>query len=227
MRVVTRVLLVEDDAPLRELTAEALRRYGCEVVAVGDGVEALERFGDGAVDVVVADVMLPRLDGVSLCRLVRERGEVPVLMVSARSDPVDVIAGLEAGADDYVVKPFEAGVLAARIRAVLRRAARGGSAAEMSGRMVRAGELEVDLDGLVVRRSGVPLALTPVEFRLLAELAAHVGQVLSRDVLLDRVWEYGWSGDSRLVDAAVRRLRAKTGADAIETVRGFGYRLVG
>jgi DNA-binding response OmpR family regulator len=165
--------------------------------------------------------MLPGVDGVSVCRSIRERSVVPIVMLTARTDPVDVVLGLEAGADDYVTKPFEPAILAARLRAVLRRVARHDASP-----VLRAGELEIDRGGMEVRISGAPVALTPTEYRLLLELAENRGTVLSRERLLEDVWGYVWSGDTRLVDMHVGRLRAKIGADAIETVRGAGYKLV-
>jgi DNA-binding response OmpR family regulator len=146
---------------------------------------------------------------------------VPVVMLTARSDAVDVVVGLEAGADDYITKPFEPSVLAARLRAVLRRATRAEPAAPL-----RFGTLEIDPLGMVVRRDGDVVSLTPTEYRLLLILAENAGVVLSRERLLEEVWGYVWAGDTRLVDMHVRRLRGKVGHDAIETVRGAGYKMV-
>jgi len=230
-----RVLLVEDDEVIREATELALARYGFEVATAGDGLAGLELFRAGPPSVVIVDVMLPELDGVSLCRRVREDSNVPVLMISARSDPVDVVSGLEAGADDYVTKPYDSAVLVARIRAIMRRAAEAevggvsgvaGVAARPAAPRVRVvGELEIDLDGMEARLAGRRIALTPTELRLLLEFTASPGVVLTREMLLERVWDYAWGGDSRVVDVHVQRLRAKIGAGWIETVRGFGYKL--
>ena len=164
--------------------------------------------------------MLPGAGGVSVCRSIREQSVVPIVMLTARTDPVDVVLGLEAGADDYVTKPFESAVLAARLRAVLRRVARHDAQP-----LLRVGELEIDRVGMEVRVAGEPVALTPTEYRLLLELAEQPGAVCSRERLLEEVWGYVWAGDTRLVDMHVRRLRVKVGADAIETVRGAGYKL--
>jgi len=154
---------------------------------------------------------------------------VPVIMLSARADAIDVVLGLEAGADDYVTKPFDGAVLVARIRAVLRRFGRANGGREEpaadAGGVLAFGELEIDTGGMEVRRAGQPVALTPTEMRLLLEFSAAPGTVLSRDKLLERVWEYGWGGDTRVVDVHVQRLRTKIGQDRIETVRGFGYKL--
>jgi DNA-binding response OmpR family regulator len=153
---------------------------------------------------------------------------VPVIMLSARADAIDVVLGLEAGADDYVTKPFDGAVLTARIRAVLRRFGQAtAAAAEQTedGGALSFGDVELDPDAMEVRRGGEPVALTPTEMRLLLEFSAAPGTVLSRDRLLERVWDYGWGGDTRVVDVHVQRLRAKIGQDRIETVRGFGYKL--
>ncbi|KUJ67577.1 two-component system response regulator [Streptomyces albus subsp. albus] len=225
----THVLFVEDDDVIREATQLALERDGFRVTAVPDGLAGLEAFRASRPDIALLDVMVPGLDGVSLCRRIRDESTVPVIMLSARADSIDVVLGLEAGADDYVTKPFDGAVLMARIRAVLRRFghASGGAdaAGEPDGGPLRFGDLEVDPEGMEVRKGGAPVALTPTEMRLLLEFSGAPGTVLSRDRLLERVWDYGWGGDSRVVDVHVQRLRGKIGQDRIETVRGFGYKL--
>ena len=215
------ILLVEDDATIREMTQLSLERDGFSVSTAADGPAGLDAFRDSTPDLVLLDVMLPGLDGVSVCRVIRESSVVPVVMLTARTDAVDVVLGLEAGADDYVTKPFEPAVLAARLRAVLRRATRPAPASPL-----RFGELEIDPLGMVVRRNGDELTLTPTEYRLLLMLAENAGIVLGRERLLEEVWGYVWAGDTRLVDMHVRRLRGKIGHDAIETVRGAGYKMV-
>jgi two-component system, OmpR family, response regulator MtrA len=217
------VLLVEDDPAARQGLELALSRLGYGVRAAATGEAALDGLGEGPVDVVVLDVMLPGVDGFEVCRRLRRVSNVPVIMLTARGDDFDVVAGLEAGADDYVVKPAEPRVLDARIRAVLRRMARAGSPAETWG------DLVIDRESLIVRRAGQPVPLTPTELRLLLVLSGSPRQVFSREQLLDLVWEHGYLGDSRLVDACVQRLRAKIETDTsqpryIQTVRGFGYR---
>ncbi|HWU05486.1 MAG TPA: two-component system response regulator CseB [Streptomyces sp.] len=231
----THVLFVEDDDVIREATQLALERVGFSVTAVPDGLLGLEAFRADRPDIALLDVMVPGLDGVSLCRRIRDESTVPVIMLSARADSIDVVLGLEAGADDYVTKPFDGAVLVARIRAVLRRfghasgaggtPAGGGGTPDEPGGVLVFGDVEIDTEGMEVRRGGAHVGLTPTEMRLLLEFSSAPGTVLSRDKLLERVWDYGWGGDTRVVDVHVQRLRTKIGQDRIETVRGFGYKL--
>jgi two-component system, OmpR family, response regulator MtrA len=219
-----RVLLVEDDASIREVASMGLEQAGFRVTQVGDGREALVQFHHAPFDLVILDVMLPSLDGYEVCRQLRRESRVPILMVSAKSDPVDVVVGLELGADDYVRKPFELPELVARARAAVRRAAE----APEEPVLLR-GDLEIDPGAFAARKGGEELPLTATEFKLLLELARRPGQVFTRDLLLERVWSYEYLGDSRLVDVAVQRLRAKVEDDPkepklVQTVRGVGYR---
>ncbi|WP_405621354.1 response regulator transcription factor [Streptomyces sp. NBC_01511] len=230
-----RLLLVEDDEVIRNTVRMLLERYGFTVSTAADGLTGLEMFRETDPDLLLLDVMLPDLDGIGLCRRVRELSLAPILMMSARGDALDVVAGLEAGADDYVVKPCESAVLVARIRSLLRRvsftppAAGGGGGAGNGGQVATGvlafGDLTVDTRGMEVRRAGQVVALTPTELRMLLEFAGSPGVVLERRTLLSRVWDHAWHGDTRVVDLHVQRLRAKIGADRIETVRGFGYKL--
>ena len=218
------VLLVEDDASIREITTLGLEQAGFRVTASGDGREGLLQFRQEAFDLVVLDVMLPTLDGFEVCREIRKESQTPIVMLTARADLHDVIVGLELGADDYVTKPFELPELVARIKAVLRRAA-----VDPGDRVLAVDGLEIDPGGFTVKRRGEEIALTATEFRLLLELARRPKQVFTRELLLELVWNYDYLGDSRLVDAAVQRLRAKIEADPkepklIRTVRGVGYR---
>ncbi|MFF4169411.1 response regulator [Streptomyces sp. NPDC001744] len=224
------VLLIEDDVSVRDGTELVLRRHGYDVATAATGEEALALLAGpagGSVELAVLDLMLPGMDGFEVCRRIRARSTVlPVIMLTARGDDHDIVNGLEAGADDYVVKPVTAPVLEARIRAALRRAEPSGQV--RSDAAERAG-LVVDRLGLTVTKHGVPVALPPTELRLLLELSASPGRVFSREQLLESVWDHHFLGDSRLVDAAVGRLRAKledvpAKPRFVQTVRGFGYR---
>jgi len=222
----THVLFVEDDDVIREATTLSLERDGFLVTAAADGVTGLAAFRAKQPDLALLDVMVPGLDGVSLCRRIRDESTVPVIMLSARADSIDIVLGLEAGADDYVTKPFDGAVLVARIRAVLRRfRVTADDDGANGGGQLSFGDIEIDPEGMEVTRDGERLALTPTEMRLLLEFADSPGTVLSRERLLERVWDYEWGGDTRVVDVHVQRLRAKIGQDRIETVRGFGYKL--
>jgi DNA-binding response OmpR family regulator len=223
MDLVAMVLLVEDDPSVREGLGLALRRQGHDVRAAGTGEEGVDRLRESRPDIVVLDIMLPGIDGFETCRRMRMQAEVPIIMLTARGDDFDVVAGLEAGADDYVVKPVEPRVLEARIRAVLRRTVSEPSSVE------RHGSLVIDRAGLQVLKNDVRVALTPTELKLLLELSRTPGRVLTRQQILEAVWEHDYLGDSRLVDACVQRLRAKiedvpSEPGYVHTVRGFGYR---
>lgn len=221
----SRILLIEDDHSVRISLARALGRYGHDVASAPTGEDGLQLFLESSAELVVLDLMLPGMDGFEVCRRIRAAGTVPIVVLTARGDDIDVVSGLEAGADDYVVKPVEPRVIDARIRAVLRRAA-----PDRAGPSTAAyGDLVVDRASLTVTRAGDEVSMTPTELRLLLELSASPGQVLSRQQLLESVWEHSYLGDSRLVDNGVQRLRAKIEADPtspvfIQTVRGFGYR---
>jgi two-component system response regulator MtrA len=224
-----RILLVEDDPSIREVTALGLRAAGFTVATAVDGVEGLDRWRRDRPDLVLLDVMLPRLDGLEVLRAIRREATTPVVMLTARGDTVDVVVGLESGADDYVKKPFEMPELVARVRAALRR--RAPEAADAAEETLVLGPLRIDPAGRTVALDGREVGLTRTEFDLLLELARQPGRVFSREALLDRVWGYDFLGDSRLVDVAVGRLRAKVEADPadpslIVTVRGAGYKAV-
>jgi DNA-binding response OmpR family regulator len=219
-------LAVEDDERIRSAVKLALEDEGWTVDEAESGEEAIEKFNRCKPDVVLIDIMLPGIDGFELCRTLRRTSDVPVVMVTARNDTHDVVAGLEAGADDYLTKPFAPKELSARIRALLRRIR---PSAPGHARLVF-GDLELIPDEGKVLRSGDEVHLTKTEFRLLCELAESPGKVLSREALLDKVWGYDYFGDGRLVDVHIRRLRTKVEADPanprhVVTVRGLGYRL--
>ncbi|MEV7252865.1 response regulator transcription factor [Streptomyces cyaneofuscatus] len=221
-----RVLLIEDDPSVREGVELGLRRCGHEVRSAATGEDGLTALGHFRPDLLLLDLMLPGMNGVQVCRLVRGSSQLPIIILTARGDDFDVVVGLEAGADDYIVKPARTEVIDARIRAVLRRIEDSGpsrAAPESHG------ELTIDRAGLTVTKSGQLLTLAPSELRLLMYLSAAAGQVFSRQQLLEYVWEHSYHADARLVDACVRRLRGKIEDDAgspryIQTLRGFGYR---
>jgi DNA-binding response OmpR family regulator len=222
------LLVVEDDAAVAEALSLALTGLGHSVQTAATGEDGLALVQDRRVDLAIVDVMLPGIDGFEVCRRLAGADAMPVVLLTARSDPIDVVVGLECGADDYVTKPVEPRVLDARIKAVLRRATARPAEAQA---VFTIGSLTVDEAAMTVHRDGTELHLTPTELRLLLELVHHAGQVLSRRTLLERVWDYGYLGDSRLVDACVQRLRAKiedepANPTLIKTVRGVGYRLV-
>jgi DNA-binding response OmpR family regulator len=221
------LLVVEDDERIRASLRLALRDEGYAVHDVPDATTALSHLAGADPDLILLDVLLPGMDGLDLCRTIRRTSAVPIIMLTARDDSHDVVAGLEAGADDYVTKPYNVKELAARIRSLLRRSQ---GLLEDNGRARVVGDLEIRLDEGVVRRGGRDIGLTRTEFRLLSELLAHERKVLSRDQLLERVWGYDYYGDVRVVDAHIRRLRAKVEDDPADprlvlTVRGLGYKL--
>ena len=223
------ILVVEDDPILREVLVYNLERQGHEVLEATTGTQGLERIRRDRPDLVVLDIMLPELDGFTLTRQVREEGNpVPILMLTARADEIDRVLGLELGADDYLTKPFSMREFLARVKALLRRA-RSQAAPEA---VLRFGDLVIDTRRHEVRRAGRPLPLKPKEYDLLLFLARHRGQVLSRALILERVWGWEFEGGSRTVDVHIRRLRAKIEPDPrrptrIVTVRGVGYRFEG
>ena len=224
----TQILVVEDDERIRSSMRLALEGEGYDVDEAPNGEEALEHFAKQPSDVVLIDLMLPGMDGFECCRSLRRQSAVPIIMVTARTDTHDVVAGLEAGADDYVTKPFVTKELGARIRALLRRA----RPADDEPTVLAFGDFElVPEEGVLRRRDGTEVHCTKTEFRLLVELGSSPNKVLSREQLLDRVWGYDYFGDGRLVDVHIRRLRTKIEPDPalprhILTVRGMGYKLV-
>jgi DNA-binding response OmpR family regulator len=222
----TRILTVEDDERIRTAVRLALEDEGWDVEEADTGEEALQAFTRQPSDVVLIDIMLPGIDGFDVCRSIRRVSDVPIVMVTARADTHDVVAGLEAGADDYLTKPFAPKELSARIRALLRRA----RTIDLAPTHLRFGDLEIIPEEGIVLRDNAEVHLTKTEFRLLVELASAPGRIFSREVLLERVWGYGYFGDGRLVDVHVRRLRMKVEVDPanprhVMTIRGLGYKL--
>jgi DNA-binding response OmpR family regulator len=224
---VTKLLLIEDDRELRTVLGLALEDEGYRVIEADGGERGLQLFGADPPDLVLLDLRLPDISGFEVCRRLRASSIVPIIIITAQTDTHDLVAGLEAGADDYVTKPIVPKALAARIRALLRRV----QYHETSPVHVAVfGELEVNPESGLVTKRGQPLDLTRTEFKLLCEFALHPNQILSREQLLERVWGYEYLGDSRLVDSQIRRLRTKIEDDATDptmlvTVRGLGYRL--
>ncbi len=222
-----RILLIEDEADLRRTLKLNLKDQGYKVIAAADGRDGLEKARSKAPDLIILDLMLPGLDGLSLMRALRQESDVPVLMLTARTSEMDKIVGLESGADDYLTKPFSLGEMLARIRALLRRSERTATRDTLAS-----GGIRLDLVSLRAMLDGQDLRLSPKEFSLLAELMRHERAVLSRDLLLTRVWGYEYAGDTRTVDVHIRWLREKIESDPsnpqlIQTVRGIGYRFDG
>jgi two-component system response regulator MtrA len=218
-----RVLVVDDDAALAEMLGIVLRGEGFEPTFVADGDKAMEAFRDTRPDLVLLDLMLPGSDGIDVCRQIRGESGVPIVMLTAKTDTVDIVLGLESGADDYILKPFKSKELVARIRARLRRTD------EPAPEMLQIGDVSIDVAGHSVKRNGETLSLTPLEFDLLVALARKPRQVFTREVLLEQVWGYRHAADTRLVNVHVQRLRAKIEQDPehpdiVVTVRGVGYK---
>ncbi len=224
-----RILVVEDEESISQPFAEALRRAGFEALVTGTAAGALELAEEAEPDLVMLDLALPDGDGRDVCRELRRRYDVPIVMLTARGTEMDKIVGLELGADDYVVKPFSAGEVISRIRAVLRRSARGDSDGAAAQKPVRVGELELDPAARIARLRGGELDLSRKEFDLLAELMRHAGHVVRREDLMSKVWDVNWFGSTKTLDVHIGWLRRKLGDDPgsptfIETVRGVGFR---
>lgn len=222
----SRVLVVDDDAALAEMLSIVLRNEGYEPIWCAYGDKALTVFRESRPDLVLLDLMLPGRDGVDVCRDIRQDSGVPIIMLTAKTDTIDVVEGLEAGADDYVAKPFKAKELVARIKTRLRRVP---SPEETATESLQIGDLTISVDGHSVKRAGTPIQLTPLEFDLLLALARRPWQVFSREVLLEQVWGYRHAADTRLVNVHVQRLRSKIERDPehpeiVVTVRGIGYK---
>lgn len=217
------MLVVDDDTALAEMLGIVLRGEGFDPVFCADGAGALEVFRAARPDLVLLDLMLPGRDGIEVCRQIRSESGVPIVMLTAKSDTVDIVLGLESGADDYVVKPFKPKELVARVRARLRRTD------EPAPEQLEIGDLSIDVAGHAVRRGDLLIGLTPLEFDLLVALARKPWQVFTREVLLEQVWGYRHAADTRLVNVHVQRLRSKIESDPerpeiVITVRGVGYK---
>jgi DNA-binding response OmpR family regulator len=225
------LLFIEDDEAIRTALRLVLEDEGYEVAEAGDGETGITMFGQLDPDLVLLDLRLPDISGFEVCRAIRRTSITPVIMVTAQTDTSDLVNGFDAGADDYVTKPVVPKELAARIRAALRRTQLVETSPSSGKSLSKIGDVEIDRNLGIVKKSGIEISLTKTEFRLLVEFADHPGMVMSRDQLLERVWGYEYLGDSRLVDAHVRRLRVKVESQPddptmIVTVRGMGYRLL-
>jgi two-component system, OmpR family, response regulator RegX3 len=223
------VLVVEDEASFVEALTIGLRREGFEVVVATDGAEALERFDEIRPDIVLLDVMLPKISGIDVCRQLRKKTQIPIIMVSAKGAEIDTVVGLEVGADDYVTKPYRLRELVARMRAVLRRSEANGSPAVLAPGTIEVGGVRLDPDEHRASVDGIDLNLPLKEFELLHLLLANAGRVLPRDTLIDRVWGNDYVGDTKTLDVHVKRLRSKIETDPaaptrIITIRGLGYK---
>ncbi len=223
-----KILVVDDERPLAEIIKYNLEKEGFQVLTAFDGEEALRLVELENPDLVVLDIMLPKKDGFSVCREIRAKREVPIVMLTARETELDKVLGLELGADDYITKPFSARELSARIKAIMRRSRRGDAGTEPVSQKIMRGNLTVDIGEMAVSNSGRPVVLTHKEFTLLVELMRRPGHVFNRQQLLNQVWGYDYYGDERTVDVTVRRLREKIEADPakpgyIQTKRGVGY----
>ena len=223
-----KILIVDDEPPIVDMLAYNLKRANYQVIIARDGEEALAKALQEQPDLIILDLMLPRLDGLDVCRALRRKRDVPIIMLTARDAEVDRVVGLELGADDYVVKPFSVRELMVRVKNVLRRSAPRSE--ETAPDRIRAGELTVDAACHEATWHDIELELTALEFDLLYTLARHANRVLSREQLMEQVWGYNYFGDARAVDAAIKRLRAKLRqaapeAQVIVTVRGVGYKL--
>jgi DNA-binding response OmpR family regulator len=219
------ILIVDDEPTIREVVEQYLRREGYQTTIAANGEEAVARAGDA--DLIVLDLMLPKMDGLEVCRQIRSTRDVPIIMLTAKTEEVDKLVGLGIGADDYVTKPFSPRELVARVAAVLRRSR---AASPQAGDIVRAGGLRINPQLRTVERDGTPVELTAREFELLHFLASHPGQVFTREQLLDQVWDYTFPGDTSTVTVHIRRLREKVEPDPVrpqyvKTVWGVGYKV--
>ena len=217
-----RILVVEDDFDIQELLQNCLQETGYEVDIAGDGVEALSIFIDGKYDLILLDIMLPKIDGYGVCELIRKQSDVPIIMLTALNGEDDQIKGLDLQVDDYITKPFSMPILIRKIAAVLRRSSQGTVESYQS---ITYGNLLLNCDGYTATMNGNTFELTQKEFEILRELLTHQGRILTRQNLLDKLWRYDFYGDERVVDTHIKNLRKKLGIDFIQTIRGVGYKI--
>ena len=216
------ILIVEDDMDIQELLREFLKEAGYEVMAANDGIEAMELFAKNKFDLILLDIMLPKIDGFGVCELVRKQSQVPIIMLTALGGEEEQIRGLDLQVDDYITKPFSVPILIRKIAAVLRRSSR---AQEEGHKAIEYQNLSLDLDNYTATVDGTVYELTQREFEVLRELLTHQGRIMTRQNLLDKLWRYDFYGDERVVDTHIKNLRKKLGIEFIQTVRGVGYKI--
>ena len=216
------ILIVEDDMDIQELLREFLKEAGYEVMAASDGIEAMDLFAENKFDLILLDIMLPKIDGFGVCELVRKQSQVPIIMLTALGGEEEQIRGLDLQVDDYITKPFSVPILIRKIAAVLRRSSR---AQEEGHKAIEYQNLSLDLDNYTATVDGTVYELTQREFEVLRELLTHQGRIMTRQNLLDKLWRYDFYGDERVVDTHIKNLRKKLGIEFIQTVRGVGYKI--
>ena len=216
------ILIVEDDMDIQELLREFLKEAGYEVMAASDGIEAMDLFAKNKFDLILLDIMLPKIDGFGVCELIRKQSQVPIIMLTALGGEEEQIRGLDLQVDDYITKPFSVPILIRKIAAVLRRSSQ---AQEEGHKTIEYQNLSLDLDNYTATVDGTAYELTQREFEVLRELLTHQGRIMTRQNLLDKLWRYDFYGDERVVDTHIKNLRKKLGIEFIQTVRGVGYRI--
>lgn len=217
-----RILIVEDDMDIQELLREFLKEAGYEVTSASDGIEAMDLFAKNEFDLILLDIMLPKIDGFGVCELIRKQSQVPIIMLTALGGEEEQIRGLDLQVDDYITKPFSVPILIRKIAAVLRRSSQ---AQEEGHKTIEYQNLSLDLDNYTATVDGTAYELTQREFEVLRELLTHQGRIMTRQNLLDKLWRYDFYGDERVVDTHIKNLRKKLGIEFIQTVRGVGYKI--
>ena len=216
------ILIVEDDMDIQELLREFLKEAGYEVIAANDGIEAMELFAKNKYDLILLDIMLPKIDGFGVCELIRKQSQVPIIMLTALGGEEEQIRGLDLQVDDYITKPFSVPILIRKIAAVLRRSSQ---TQDEGHKTIAYQNLLLDLDNYTAMVDGIAYELTQREFEVLRELLTHQGRIMTRQNLLDKLWRYDFYGDERVVDTHIKNLRRKLGIEFIQTVRGVGYKI--
>ncbi|GFI46169.1 transcriptional regulatory protein WalR [Lachnospiraceae bacterium] len=216
------ILIVEDDMDIQELLREFLKEAGYDVMAASDGIEAMDLFAKNKFDLILLDIMLPKIDGFGVCELIRKQSQVPIIMLTALGGEEEQIRGLDLQVDDYITKPFSVPILIRKIAAVLRRSSQ---TQEEGHKTIAYQNLLLDLDNYTAMVDGIAYELTQREFEVLRELLTHQGRIMTRQNLLDKLWRYDFYGDERVVDTHIKNLRKKLGIEFIQTVRGVGYKI--